>query len=71
MVYLTAEQLSEKLGVSSKSIHSLAKKGDIPYYIIGRRLRFVEEEVDAHLRTSKRIMSNKEARQIAYGRHNA
>lgn len=66
--YLTPEQVAEQLATTPKAVRKMAKDGVIPYYLIGARMRFVGEEVDTHLNARHRVMSCREATQLAYGR---
>lgn len=66
--YITLQQLAEKLNFDERTITRLVNDGIIPYYIIGKRRRFVEEEVDESLSRYCRVMSRAEAEQKAYGK---
>lgn len=60
--YITTEELATKLAISPRSITRMAKEGRFPYYIIGKRMRFVEDEVEAHLNSERcRVKSRLEA----------
>tara|TARA_R100000963_G_C4566392_1_gene53074 strand:+ start:45 stop:251 length:207 start_codon:yes stop_codon:yes gene_type:complete len=44
--FITAKELSEKIGVTKMSLHNWKKEGRIPYYKFGRRaIRFKLSEV--------------------------
>lgn len=42
---LSAKDLAKQLGVSRSSIHSLIKKGKMPYYKVGKRQLFKYNEI--------------------------
>lgn len=66
--YITISELAENLQMSEKKVRQLSKEGIIPYYKIGGVLRYVEAEVDFHLKNNSRVMTCSEARQRVYGR---
>ena len=47
--YLTAEQLGKLLQVHPKTLHLMARRGDIPRISVGRAARFDEDAVLAAL----------------------
>jgi excisionase family DNA binding protein len=69
--YINTSELAKLLGVSERQVQRLAQDGTIPYYKIGGATRFIEAEVDDHLRSNRRVMSSREAFTKAYGRENA
>jgi excisionase family DNA binding protein len=47
---MNADQVAEYLALPSrKSVYEAARRGEIPAYRLGRRLRFRREELDATL----------------------
>ena len=48
---LTANELSELLGIPRSSIYAMAKRGSIPHYLFGSTVRFDPAETAAWLRS--------------------
>jgi len=46
---LGAEEVALILGIPRKAVWVLAERGEIPYYRIGRRIRFSKEQISAYL----------------------
>jgi excisionase family DNA binding protein len=53
--FLTKLQLAEHLGVTARTVDNWMKKGYIPYYRIGRNIKFKLGVVEAHWDTHYRI----------------
>lgn len=51
---LTAKQLAQHAEVSTKTIMRMKDRGDIPYYQIGRQIRFKLCEVEEATKCQKR-----------------
>jgi excisionase family DNA binding protein len=52
---VTRHQLAALLNLSVRSVDQLAAKGKIPYYKIGKSVRFDPVEVEAHLRQTAHV----------------
>ena len=50
----TANQIARSMGVSTKTVMRLKDRGEIPYYQIGRQIRFKLCEVEEATRCQKR-----------------
>lgn len=50
----TANQIARSMGVSTKTILRMKDRGEIPYYQIGRQIRFKLSEVEEATRCQKR-----------------
>lgn len=50
----TANQIARSMGVSTKTIMRMKDQGDIPYYQIGRQIRFKLCEVEEATKCQKR-----------------
>lgn len=53
MKYLTPEELAEMLGVSKLTIYGWTSRRAIPFYRIGRLVRFRQEDVDSWIQENK------------------
>lgn len=51
---LTPEEVSEYLGVSTRTVGRLAREVDLPSTWVGRQRRFVPEDVKSYVRISSR-----------------
>ena len=47
--YLTKQQVAQRLNVSARTVDNLMKRGLLPYHKLGRLVRFLPADVDAHL----------------------
>lgn len=47
--FWTAEELATRLRVTKTTIYRMARRGELPYYSIGRAMRFKTEDVEAFL----------------------
>jgi excisionase family DNA binding protein len=56
--YLTKAQLCVMLGITVRTLEGWMRRGHVPYYKIGRWVRFLEEDVHAHLRKYRVQRSN-------------
>jgi excisionase family DNA binding protein len=45
----TVNQLAAYLGVTRATVYKLVRGGDLPAVVVGKRLRFRAEDVDAYL----------------------
>ncbi len=52
---VTRHQLAALLSLSVRSVDQLAAKGEIPYFKIGKSVRFDPVEVEAHLRQTAHV----------------
>jgi excisionase family DNA binding protein len=50
---LTLEQMAERLQTSAKTFSKDVKEKGIPFYPVGKRMRFDPYEVEAYLRTTE------------------
>jgi excisionase family DNA binding protein len=46
---LTAREVAEQLGLSTETILSWVRRGDLPAFRLGRAIRFREDDLDAWL----------------------
>ena len=60
--YLTIEEISVYLGVKKSTLYSKVESGEIPYYRIGRLIRFKEQEVDQWMKENKKEKLNSNRR---------
>lgn len=47
--FYTIKELAELLGVSVRTLERVLKRGELPYYVIGRSKRFRHADVEAYL----------------------
>lgn len=47
--YLTKGQVCEMLGVSTRCLEGWMRRGHVPYFKIGRWVRFLEDDIHRHL----------------------
>ena len=47
--FLTAQELAVRLRVNTATIYRMARRGELPYYSIGRAMRFRAPDVEAFL----------------------
>jgi excisionase family DNA binding protein len=52
--YLTVQEVADRLGMSYKTIYSLAQQGDIRSYKFGRLVRIDSNDVDDYIKKSLR-----------------
>jgi excisionase family DNA binding protein len=45
-VFLTINEISEYLNLKRSTVYSMVEAGEVPYYRIGRLIRFKQDEVD-------------------------
>ncbi len=55
---LTAMEVAEYLGVTKRTVMTYKKKGILPYYQVGRVLRFRREDVYNHIENNLMFNSN-------------
>lgn len=48
--FWTADELATRLRVTKATIYRMARRGELPYYSIGRAMRFRSQDVDEFLR---------------------
>ena len=53
------EEIAKHLGVSKDTIRSYIKKGNIPYYKVGRQYKFKLSEVDAWVESGQSADADK------------
>jgi excisionase family DNA binding protein len=51
--FYTAQELAQMLRVTEMTIYRMAKRGQLPFYSIGRSMRFRAAEVEAFLQTAR------------------
>jgi len=51
--YISVKEVSELLGLSKITVHRLAKSGQMPSYLIGRRRLFDKDELIKWVKTHK------------------
>lgn len=51
--FYTAQELAQMLRVTEMTIYRMAKRGQLPFYSIGRSMRFRAAEVEEFLRAAK------------------
>ena len=56
---MTSSEVALRLHISKSTLYRMVKGREVPFYRIGRQLRFNARDVDA-LTESKRVMSNSE-----------
>ena len=56
--YLDIHQLSALLNIKPSTLYSMVEAREIPYYRIGRLIRFKKEEVDAWMETHRRDITD-------------
>ena len=56
--YLKIGDISTYLNIKSKTLYAMVESGDIPYYRIGRLIRFKIDDVDLWMEAKKVIGSN-------------
>ena len=54
-VKFTRHELAKQLSVSVRTVDSLAARGRIPFFKIGKSVRFDPVEVEAHLRQTAHV----------------
>jgi excisionase family DNA binding protein len=52
--FMTIDQLSQHLNIKKSTLYSKAKSGGLPYYKVGRLLRFKKEEADWWMENNRR-----------------
>ena len=51
---MTAETVAGLLAIHPSSVRKLAASGDLAFYLVGKRMRFSEEQVDEYLCRNER-----------------
>ncbi len=51
--FYTAQELAQMLRVTEMTIYRMAKRGQLPFYSIGRSMRFRVKEVEEFLQAAK------------------
>lgn len=51
--FYTVQELAQMLRVTEMTIYRMARRGQLPYYTIGRSMRFRASEVEAFLQAAK------------------
>lgn len=46
---LSAEQVAERLGVSTRYVWRLGRKGELPRYRLGKYVKFAPDDIDAFI----------------------
>lgn len=64
--YLSIDNVSDYLNIKKKTIYAMTASMDIPYYRIGRLIRFKKDEIDAWMETRKvvKVDSDQKAKNI-------
>lgn len=52
--FYTVQQLAELLQVTKMTIYRLIQRGELPYYAIGRLMRFRQSDVEEFLKRQRR-----------------
>ena len=58
--FYTVEELAERLQLTRMTIYRLVKRGEIPYYQIGRSKRFRAGDVEEFLERCRRVGAGEE-----------
>lgn len=53
--FCTADELATRLRVTKATIYRMARRGEIPYYSIGRAMRFRSQDVEDFLRRCRGV----------------
>jgi putative molybdopterin biosynthesis protein len=53
--FWTAEELAARLRVTKATIYRMARRGELPYYSIGRAMRFRNVDVEAFLEKCRAV----------------
>ena len=53
--FCTADELATRLRVTKATIYRMARRGEIPYYSIGRAMRFRSQDVEEFLRRCRGV----------------
>ena len=61
---LSTQEVAQILHVSKSTIYDLIKKGEIPSYKIGRKVRFTQDDVDAYIARSRHEHSTRPVKNI-------
>ena len=56
--YMTKPQVCGMLGITLRTLEGWMRRGHVPYYKIGRWVRFLEEDIHAHLKSYRVQRSN-------------
>lgn len=51
--FYTAQELAQLLRVTENTIYRMAKRGQLPFYCIGRAIRFRRRDVETYLQSVK------------------
>ncbi len=64
MGYVDIKRISNLLSVKEKTIYKWVEAGSIPFYRIGKLVRFNEEEVNAWMKSKKAVTEEKRVDKI-------
>ena len=53
--FTTAKELAELLRVTQTTIYRMARRGELPYYTIGRSMRFRKSDVEEFLKRCRGV----------------
>ncbi len=53
--FCTADELATRLRVTKATIYRMARRGELPYYSIGRAMRFQGQDVDEFLKRCRGV----------------
>ncbi len=53
--FCTANELAGRLRVTKATIYRMARRGEIPYYSIGRAMRFRSQDVEEFLKRCRGV----------------
>ena len=53
--FCTADELATRLRVTKATIYRMARRGELPYYSIGRAMRFRSQDVDEFLKRCRGV----------------
>ena len=51
---MTARQVADHTGVCVRTIYRMRKRGELPYYQVGRQIRFKLAEIEEAMKCQKR-----------------
>jgi len=69
-VFLTIQEVSEYLNLRRSTIYSMVEAGEIPYYRVGRLIRFKQNDVDLWMEDHRKepVDADNQAKRILKGK---
>ena len=55
--FSTAKELAARLQLTETTIYRMARRGELPYYTIGRSMRFRQDDVEEFLKRCHSVQS--------------